>query len=450
MPYSFTQVAAPGGVDTFGVPFGYLTRAHVTVKLGGVLDSSFEWVSSTVIRTSTVPAAGVVVEVRRTTPLTEPVTDYEDGSTLVEADLDASTLQNLYAVQEAADTAASALRRVSVGTFDAGGVRITNVAAPVDAGDAATRGYVDGAMSPVLIEMDAELAAARSAAEASELAQGLSEAAQVQSEAARDTANAHMTTAEAARGAAVDAQLAAETALGQFNGIYYGPLASDPVADPAGGALGEGDIYWNTAAKLMRVYNGSEWKAATPGLSVSGLSDVSISNPAVGDFLQFDGSLWWNVQLETFKAGMIMMWSGSIASIPVGWALCDGASGRPDLRNRFLVGAGNSYAVGATGGSNSHTHSLSGIGVTVNNHTLSAAEMPSHDHAPEYHRFVVNVGTPWANGVYAGGGGGGQAVKTTVAGGGGSHGHTASAAGGQADGSDSRPLYYALAFIIKT
>jgi hypothetical protein len=58
---------------------------------------------------------------------------------------------------------------------------------------------------------------------------------------------------------------------------------------------------------------------------------------------------------------MIILWSGSIASIPSGFALCDGTSGTPDLRDRFIVGAGSTYAVDATGGSAdatlpTHTH----------------------------------------------------------------------------------------------
>jgi microcystin-dependent protein len=73
-------------------------------------------------------------------------------------------------------------------------------------------------------------------------------------------------------------------------------------------------------------------------------------------------------------AGVILMWSGSIASIPAGWLLCDGSSGTPNLRDRFVVGAGSTYAVGATGGSAtttlveanlpSHTHSISASGTT--------------------------------------------------------------------------------------
>lgn len=67
-----------------------------------------------------------------------------------------------------------------------------------------------------------------------------------------------------------------------------------------------------------------------------------------------------------FIRGMIMMWSGTIAEIPEGWALCDGQNGTPNLRNRFIVGAGGSYNVGNTGGSNSVT-------LTVN-------QIPSHQH----------------------------------------------------------------------
>ncbi len=57
----------------------------------------------------------------------------------------------------------------------------------------------------------------------------------------------------------------------------------------------------------------------------------------------------------TVPIGGIIMWSGTIASIPSGWALCNGqtVSGKitPDLRDRFVIGAGNTYAVGAKGGS---------------------------------------------------------------------------------------------------
>jgi microcystin-dependent protein len=93
--------------------------------------------------------------------------------------------------------------------------------------------------------------------------------------------------------------------------------------------------------------------------------------------------------------GSIILWSGSIVSIPAGWALCNGASGTPDLRDRFVVGAGTTYAVNATGGANtvtldgtqipSHTHTGSGTTASTNlAHTHSGTTVSadiSHTHA---------------------------------------------------------------------
>ena len=61
--------------------------------------------------------------------------------------------------------------------------------------------------------------------------------------------------------------------------------------------------------------------------------------------------------------GGIIMWSGATNAIPSGWALCDGQNGTPNLQDKFIVGAGSTYAVDATGGSAdatlvSHTHNL--------------------------------------------------------------------------------------------
>jgi microcystin-dependent protein len=78
----------------------------------------------------------------------------------------------------------------------------------------------------------------------------------------------------------------------------------------------------------------------------------------------------------TIPIGGIIMWSGSIASIPTGWALCDGANATPDLRERFIVGAGgdNTTVAGTTG----YTPGDAG---GANSVALSIAEMPVHDHS---------------------------------------------------------------------
>jgi hypothetical protein len=80
----------------------------------------------------------------------------------------------------------------------------------------------------------------------------------------------------------------------------------------------------------------------------------------------------------SIPAGGIILWSGSVASIPSGWFLCNGSNGTPDLRNRFVVGAGSTYAVDATGGSAdaitvSHTHTF-----TSGSATTSSAGSHTH------------------------------------------------------------------------
>jgi hypothetical protein len=64
--------------------------------------------------------------------------------------------------------------------------------------------------------------------------------------------------------------------------------------------------------------------------------------------------------MNTLPAGIIAIWPGTLSPtipllrvllpIPKGWALCDGTQGTPDLTDRYIVCAGNNYAVGATGG----------------------------------------------------------------------------------------------------
>jgi hypothetical protein len=73
----------------------------------------------------------------------------------------------------------------------------------------------------------------------------------------------------------------------------------------------------------------------------------------------------------SIPSGGIILWSGSTGSVPSGWYLCDGTNGTPDLRNSFIVGAGDTYAVNATGGTAdavvvSHTHTVIDPGHTHN------------------------------------------------------------------------------------
>lgn len=58
----------------------------------------------------------------------------------------------------------------------------------------------------------------------------------------------------------------------------------------------------------------------------------------------------------SLPTGIILLWKGAIVDIPAGFILCDGNGGSPDLRDRFVVGAGSTYTVDDTGGSVQHQH----------------------------------------------------------------------------------------------
>ena len=133
-------------------------------------------------------------------------------------------------------------------------------------------------------------------------------------------------------------------------------------------------------------------------------------------------------------SGCILIWSGSTGSIPSGWYLCNGSNGTPDLRNSFIIGAGNSYSVGQTGGSTSATltqANLPNVNFTVTD--------PGHKH---------NVASTGASSTLinasAGLTTGSSSVTTDTA----TTGITVNS-GGSATAVSTLPPYYALAYIQK-
>ena len=90
-----------------------------------------------------------------------------------------------------------------------------------------------------------------------------------------------------------------------------------------------------------------------------GTTSVRFANVYADNFVGGGGNL---TGVESFVSGMIILWSGSVANIPSGFVLCNGSNSTPDLRDRFVVGAGNSYAVGATGGATTASDNVSVTG----------------------------------------------------------------------------------------
>lgn len=223
-------------------------------------------------------------------------------------------------------------------------------------------------------------------------------------------------------------------------------------------------VYSGTALQgaindFLSAFHSGSFDTVRPALAAKGMiwsKDIGANSV---DIMFFDGTN--NVQIgrvntatSEFSGGVpvggIIDWSGSIASIPYGWQLCDGTNGTPDLRGAFVLGAGGAYAVGDTGGAATHT--------------LTAAEMPAHTHddgtyatdtEPGHHHaskerndFATGGSTNGLQAQDSGGADNGAAGSAA----GGSHNHDVIGTSGSAGGGvahNNMPPYYALAKIMR-
>lgn len=249
--------------------------------------------------------------------------------------------------------------------------------------------------------------------------------------------------------AAVDA-VAGALILNEFN-VPAGSTAHD------GGhmvLLGQGSdakvrIVNDTGIFKFQIWNGSSWvqKATVDGNGTFYSAGTPIS-----------------------FVGEVRLWSGSTGSIPTGWHLCDGTTGTPDLRDRFIVGAGGSYSVGLTGGINlvtlttsnmpSHTHTV------VDSGHLHGVVDPGHSHGvvdPGHVHGITGIAT---TGNFAGTGGGAAypsgstntntgftSISVSSAGAGvsvaGAFTGISIAANGSGTAFENRPPYFALCYIMR-
>jgi microcystin-dependent protein len=163
------------------------------------------------------------------------------------------------------------------------------------------------------------------------------------------------------------------------------------------------------------------------------------------DLLYYAGG---NKHYADFTAGgvqqyTIILWEG--VSPPSGWVECDGTGGTPDLRDRFVLGAGGSYSVGASGGYNQWTQNYN---ITVTSHTLTTAELPVHSHIWEDNYCVANTGRGGGDAPSSGVNKTGASGTTNATGSGGSHGHTSSYA--TINWTENKPPCVALRYIMKS
>jgi len=201
-----------------------------------------------------------------------------------------------------------------------------------------------------------------------------------------------------------------------------------------------GEAQFNAGITSPGTVTSSGTLAVTGNLTVDGASGTASTT-----VLTSAGSGATPTWASPFPSGMIVLWSGSTGSIPSGWVLCNGSNSTPDLRNRFVVGAGDTYSVDATGGSAdatlvSHTHTAT-----------SSVTDPGHNHLSAQGVEFPVYGTRGAINTKVGPDGAradGQAhneTKTTGV----SVSTSLSTAGSSATNAN-LPPYYALAYIMKT
>ena len=140
----------------------------------------------------------------------------------------------------------------------------------------------------------------------------------------------------------------------------------------------------------------------------------------------------------SIPSGLIAIWSGSLGSIPSGWVICDGTNSTPDLRNSFILGAGNSYSVGQTGGSTdaivvSHTHTAT---VTDPGHVHNTTRGNGGTSNSDFFSYSgsTNSQSTDSRGMFT------QTTGISVA----------NATAGVSGSGANMPPYYALAFIMKS
>ena len=177
-------------------------------------------------------------------------------------------------------------------------------------------------------------------------------------------------------------------------------------------------------------------------LNVTGAFQLDGTAGASGQVLLSSGGSTTPTWGSGFPSGGIIMWSGTIATIPSGWLLCNGSSGTPDLRNRFVIGAyqdTTGVAYTTITGSDTQTGGSKDAIVVSHTHTATVTD-PGH-----FHTIGYNYGGTEGGGGYAQNPGGAaidsQSKTTGIT--------VANSTTGSSGTNANLVPYFALAFIMK-
>ena len=179
--------------------------------------------------------------------------------------------------------------------------------------------------------------------------------------------------------------------------------------------------------------------AAINGSNITNLNAANLT----GTLPAIDGSALTGIQ--GIPSGVIMIWSGAQNAIPSGFVLCNGSNSTPDLRDRFVVGAGNSYGVGNTGGAATATDtvSISGsdtVNISVSGNAAGNIQSVYSNNSSHFSNSWKALQTMSFNYSY-----GRLTIPFS-----GSGSDTVTISGTDTVSIDNRPPYYALCYIMKT
>ena len=153
-------------------------------------------------------------------------------------------------------------------------------------------------------------------------------------------------------------------ALGRFRDVNSNPGAAGQILASTGNGVDWIDANTTSVANSVNVGvnlnndNTDQFVSffgANSGNNPNRVDNNFTYNPSTNTLVVSGGTISADTIVSTgsgaFAPGMIIAWSGNTSNIPTGFVLCDGNNSTPDLRDKFIIGAGNNYNVGATGGS---------------------------------------------------------------------------------------------------
>ena len=214
MANSFVRYTGNGTTTTYAIPFSYRDTADLSATVAGVNVTAYTLdAAGTNLTFTTAPANNAAIEIRRTTSQNTKLVDYVSGSVLTENDLDTDSDQAFFMSQEAIDDAGDVIKLSNVNfQWDGQNKRLTNLADPTSAQDAATKNWSETAMSSQLAQATTQATNAATSATNASTSETNAAASATAAAASATAAAASETAAETAETNAETAETNAETA----------------------------------------------------------------------------------------------------------------------------------------------------------------------------------------------------------------------------------------------